>query len=50
MINKGGTAELFGPLCRDEKAWLFLFLKKHKKGEKENGKGQKISKSDYIAR
>lgn len=39
MINKGGTAELFGPLCRDEEARRFLldkaFLIKHKKGEKE---------------
>ena len=39
MINKGGTAELFGPLCRDEEARRFFVgrksLSKHKKGEKE---------------
>ena len=54
MINKGGTAELFGPLCRDEEARRFLLdenpLANIKKERKKNGKGQKISKSDYIAR
>ena len=50
MINKGGTAELIGPLCRDEEVRLFYSLSNIKKERKKNGKGQKTSKSDYIAR